>query len=211
MGFCAKCGGVGKLITGEMCDCALKIPDYYGESACFDIPEQYRDLVFTKDLVHDAWGGSYSGFLDKLHTDISTMAINNRNWLICSPPKHSKTIFAYATIKRLFRASVPVCPLNDILELRKTIEEFTGDEDVDAFKVPYLFVRIPAFLNDEVFQLCTVLMDRRTRRALSTIFLYDGSWERLCFFDKYGAFTPFKGDGSYCTFSVNSWKEVNEK
>lgn len=211
MKFCAKCGGTGILVNGEVCECSKTMPDFYSDSACFDIPEQYRDLVFTEELVPDMWSGSYKKFLSKLHTDISTMAVTSRNWLICSPPKHAKTVFAYTTMKRLFRAGIGVCPLNDIMELKKVISEYSVEDDIDLFKVPYLFVRIPVFLTSEVFELCTTLLDRRVRKSLSTIFLFNGSWERLRAADVYCSFTPYKGDGSYCTFSVNSWREVNEK
>lgn len=211
MKFCAKCGGTGILLNGEMCDCAKTVPDFYSDSACFEIPEQYRDVVFTEELVPDNWSGSYRKFLSKLHTDISTMSVTSRNWLICSPPKHAKTIFVYATMRRLFRANIGVYPLNDILEIKNKILEYDVESDEELFKVPYLFIRIPALLNSEVFELCSMLLDRRVRKNLSTVFIFNGSWERICAADKYGAFTPYKGDGSYCTYSVNSWKEVNNK
>lgn len=209
--FCVKCGGTGRLLNGNPCECSMTVPDFYSDSACFEIPEQYRDVVFTEELVPDTWGGSYRKFLSKLHTDISTMAVMSRNWLICSPPKHAKTIFAFASMRRLFRNNIGVHPLNDILELKSKILEYDVSKDEPLFRVPYLFVRIPAVLNNEVFELCTTLLDRRVRQNLSTVFLFNGSWERICACDKFGVFTPYKGDGSYCTYSVSSWREVNEK
>ena len=216
MSYCAKCGGTRVLLNGEPCECAVGVPDIYSDVACFDIPEQYRDISFMAELVPDEWNGSYRNFLNKLHTDISTASVKSRNWLICSPPRHAKTIFAYATMKRLFRKGLDVFPIYDALELRNKITQYdmgnksdTADENLsDLFTAPYVFVKIPPLLNSEVFQLCTMIMDRRVRRGNSTIFLFNGTWERLVAADTFKSFTAYQGDGSYCTFSVNNWREV---
>lgn len=216
MSFCAKCGGTGILLNGAPCECSIGIHDIYSDVACLDIPEQYRNIGFQPELIKDSWNGSYINFLSKLHTSLSTMDEKGHNYLICSPPMHSKTMFAYATISRLFRKGIAVFPIYDVLELRNKISLYDQgrpndkeDEDFSLFfKAPYVFVRIPQLLSNEVFQMCALILDRRVRRGNATIFLFNGSWERLQAADTYENFTAYKGDGSYCTFSVHSWKEV---
>lgn len=218
MSYCVKCGGTGRLLNNEICECQLNIHDMYSDVTCLDVPEQYRGIGFNEGLVTDTWNGSYAKFLQKLHTGISTLEDKGRNYLICSPPSHSKTIFAYSTISRLFRQGVQVFPIYDVLEMRNKISLYDQGRpsDVEAedlglfFTAPYVFVRIPSLLTPEVFQMCAMILDRRVRRGGSTIFLFNGSWERIYAADKFENFTPYKGDGSYCTISVHSWREVKK-
>lgn len=217
MPYCPKCGNTGILINGEMCDCRKTIHDIYSDVTCLEIPEQYRDIAFNEQLVPNLKDGLYAKTLNKLHNEWSTAVAFGKNYLICSPPRHSKTILAYATMKRLFRAGFPVFPVYDILELNKKIKLLdmgkpsdVDDEDLSLIiKAPMLFVKIPPLLDITVFQTGALILDRRVRHNNSTVFLYNGSWESLRRADKFEYFTPYAGDGSYCTFLVSNWKEYS--
>lgn len=215
MQYCPKCGNTGVLINGETCECRKTIHDLYTDVTCLEIPEQYRNIAFNEKLVPSIKDGAYAHFMQKLHDEISTARGFGKNYLICSPVRHSKTILAYATMKRLFRAGYPVFPVYDILELGKKIKllDFGKPSDVEdedlslIIKAPVLFVRVPPLLDTTVFQTGALILDRRVRHGNSTIFLYNGSWDSLKRADKYEHFTPYAGDGSYCTFLVSNWKE----
>lgn len=217
MSYCAKCGGAKVKLNGEPCECSIGIHELYADVTCFDIPEQYRSISFNEELVPDTWGGSYRDCLKQLHTDISTTTLKGKNFVICSPPRRSKTIFAYSTMRRLFKSGIPVFPLYDVLELRNKYnlldmgkKSDVEDEDLTLLNtVPYLFVRIPNVLSNDVFNIASFILDRRVRHGTSTIFLFNGTWERIVAADTYSAFTAYQGDGSYCSFSVKTWKEVN--
>ena len=217
MSYCAKCGGTKVKLNGEPCECSIGIHELYADVTCFVIPEQYRSISFNEELVTDTWNNAYRKYLKQLHTDISTMTMKGKNILICSPPRHSKTIFAYATMRRLFKMGVPVFPLYDVLELRNKFalldmgkKSDVEDEDLSLLNtVPYLFVRIPSMLSPEVFNIASFILDRRVRKGTSTIFLFNGAWERIEAADTFNAFTAYLGDGSYCSFDVKSWREVN--
>lgn len=209
MSYCPKCGNTGIKLDGSKCECQYNIKDVFTDVSCMEIPEQYRGIQFVKDLVPDLQNGAYRAFLDNLHTRLSNCDEKGINYVICSPPKSSKTIFAYATIRRHFRGGLEVYPLNDLYELK--IPLLQAEESSPICKVPYLFVKFPPLLTQEVFQTASLLLDRRVRHSGTTIFLYDGSWESLRFADKYSNFTAFSGDGSYCTVKVSNWKGGERK
>lgn len=204
MPFCPKCGGSGITLDGSRCECSLTIQDVYTEVSCLEIPEQYRSINLVKELIPDIGKGSYRNFLDDLHTRLSSLDERGVNHIICAPPRHSKTIFAYATMRRLFKSGIDVVSLYDLYEMKNML--LTAQENDPLHTVPVLFVKFPPMLNAEVFQTAALLLDRRVRRGNGTIFLYNGTWDNLKRADKFENFTPYAGDGSFCTVAVHSWK-----
>ena len=210
MAYCPKCGNTGVLVSGEKCECQYTINDVYTDVTCLEIPEQYRGIQLVKELIPNLRDGAYQAFLDNLHTRLSNCEEKGINYLICSPPRHSKTIFAYATMRRLFKGGIEVCPILDIYEIKN--ELIMAEEDSRLIKTPYLFVKFPTLLTQETFQTAALLLDRRVRHSCTTIFLYNGSYESFKFADKYSNFTAYAGDGSFCSVNVSSWKggETND-
>lgn len=212
--YCAKCGNTGFLLNGKVCDCRKSITDVYTDVSCFDIPEQYRDVMFNESLVLPMNGsGAYAAKLQSIHELVSALDWKSKNLLLCSPARHSKTIMAYSCIRRLFKGGIPVCPIYDLLELKQMFTSFDrgsgSPDEVNAFiHAPYAFVRIPPTLNADVFNVAALVLDRRTRHGNSTIFLFNGSYEQISKADVFGNFTSYAGDGSYCSFEVSSWKEA---
>lgn len=204
MSFCPKCGGMGITLDGERCECSKTINDVYTDVSCLEIPEQYRSIQLIPDLISDIGHGSYRRFLDDLHTRLSSLDERGVNRIICAPPRHSKTIFAYATMRRLFKHGIDVVPLYDLYELKSLL--LSAPENDPLHTVPVLFVKFPPILNSEVFQTAALLLDRRVRRGNSTIFLFNGTWDSIKRADKFENFTPYAGDGAFCTVSVHSWK-----
>lgn len=211
MSYCSKCGGTGTRIDGSICDCMRSNGTIYADLVGMDIPTQYQGVRFAAELVPCDVDVSYSAALESLHASITTMQLENKNLCICSPPMHSKTIWAYSCIQNLFRQRMPVLPLYDILELRRFMYNYDmgkGNEE-DIYSVKYLFARVPAEVNYHVRTSMATLIDRRVRRGNVTIYLYNGTWNTLTVGDN-GMLTSMLGDGSYSSMRVYSYTRIKE-
>ncbi len=161
-------------------------------------------LTFNHALVSQDLGPAYAPVLDALHREITTLQLHNHNIIICSPPNHSKTVWAYSCIQHLFRQRVPVCPLMDMLEIARMLNECSDTED--WYETQYLFAKIPTEVSQTIRSAVLTLVDRRVRRGHSTFFLYEGSWGMLTYDDKFGTIRSMQGDGSFHTLDVKSFK-----
>ena len=214
--YCPVCGGLGVKLDGSPCGCRMTTELFTMDLVSIDIPEQYQSVRFNKDAVDMSMGAMYADYLFKLWSDITSAKLKNTNILLCSPKATSKTIMAYSAIQELFRNGIPTFPIYDLLEIRRmTIDmdlgrksKYTQDNPEDILTVPYLFVKIPEFSNNEVFGTLTVLLDRRTRRNGCTIFLYDGSLTRLKDLDYRHIIESLAKDGSYGTLDCKDfWRK----
>lgn len=206
--YCPKCGNTGRMLDGTLCDCILTTDTIYADLSGIDIPEQYQGALFSRMLVPADCSDSYPGLLESLHKEITTMQLQHQNICICSPPAHSKTIWAYSCIQNLFRQRLPVLPLYDVMELRRMMLDYDlgRTSESDIYSVKYLFVRIQAEVTHQVRATITTLIDRRVRRGNSTIFLYNGSWANLTYGDETGLLSGLLGDGSYSSIRVYNYK-----
>lgn len=204
------CGNKGVLPDGTPCKCRLETDAIFSQVRGVDVPEQYVGILFNSALVPSDVGPSYAPVLDGLHREITTLQLHNHNIVICSPPNHSKTVWAYSCIQHLFRQRVPVCPILDMLEIARMFNECSDTSD--WYEVPYLFAKIPTEVNQTIRSAILTLVDRRVRRGNSTFFLYEGSWGMLTYDDRFGTLKSMQGDGSFHTLDVKSYrnKEVRD-
>lgn len=220
--YCPVCGGSGTKLDGTPCGCRMTHELFTSELSMLDIPEQYQGIRFNRDAVDITMGTGYADYLYQLFGDVVSMKLKNKNILICSPKATSKTVMAYAAIQELFRRSIPTFPVYDLLEIRRmTVDmdlgrksKYTQENPEDMLTVPYLFVKIPEFANNDIFGTLSILLDRRTRRNGCTIVLYDGSLKRLKDLDYRHIIESLDKDGSYGTLSCKSfWRkgETNEQ
>ena len=216
--YCVKCGGTHRNpLTGMPCDCVWDADTFFSGVSCVSIPEQYQGIVFNKALVPTDVGDKYADALSDLYTNIVTMRWQSHNLLLCSPHQHSKTILAYSSIERLFRASVPTFPVYDIMELRNIITavdcgrepSYKVDNVENLVEAPYVFVKLPMYPTWECFDTMNTLLSRRVRRGNSTIFLYSGTWGQLIYGDRSGMLQQVRGDGSYSTIEVKSFELIS--
>ena len=211
--WCEKCSNTGLDINNNPCSCRFNVQSFYDSVSCLDIPEQYRGIRFNKSLVAKDMPESYAEFLDKVHTDISTNRWSNHNLCICSPTAKSKTILAYSCMESLFRYGHTTFPVFDVLELKRIMLDldlcrksiYVVENPENMFLAPILFIKVPRVVTWEIYDTMVTLLDRRTRRGNSTIFIYDGSWEQLVKMDKQCVLTGLLGDGSYNTIEVKTW------
>lgn len=213
MSYCPKCMNTGIDINNNPCTCRINAKSFYESVSCMDIPAQYRGMQFNAALVPKDVPDSYANYLKNIHDSVVTGQVLDKNILICSPINHSKSILAYSCIEVLFRNSIPIFPLYDVLELKRMLMDFDlgkkqtyniTDPDV-IMTCPLLFVKIPRITSWEVYDAITLILDRRVRRSNSTVFIYDGYWNQLIYNDKQNLLTGLMGDGHYNTIEVKSW------
>lgn len=214
MSWCPKCSNTGiNIVTGEICDCKFNVQSFYDSVSCMDIPEQYRGILFNKALVPKDVHESYATYLQSMYDSIITMKWKFHNVCLCSPIAHSKTILAYSCIEVLFRHGIDTFPVFDILEIKRILLDmdlcrkqlYEVAEPEKLITAPILFVKVPRVITWEVYDTMVLVLDRRTRRGNSTIFMYDGYWEQLVKLDGQGIVTGLMGDGSYNTLDIKSW------
>ena len=216
--YCPKCGGSGILLDGTPCSCNVNDITLFQDITMLDLPEQYQGVRFNSGLIKDM-PEYYKQYMRDLHNDIVNMSLKHTNILICSPAFTSKKVLAYSAMQTLFSNGVPVFPSYDLLELRKiTVDNdlnkkqtYTVDEPEKVLTVPYLFVEVPSFTANEVFQMISTLVSRRTRRNNSTIFLYDGSLDTLKKVDYWHIIDNMSGDGSYGSLVCKNFFRKGEK
>lgn len=217
--YCPKCGGYGRRPDGTICDCVNAKHAYFDAISCLDIPQQYVGKQFSSKLVPRDCGDAYVGYLQKLYNEIVSMKVQNYNCLICSPIAHSKTVMAYSAMEVLFKHNIPTFPVCSVMEAKRvlhdidvcakeTIEGFSNPENI--IRAPYIFLKIPIMLTWEVYPTIADIIDRRVRRNLSTIILFDGYWDDLVKFDRNGILTALKGDGYFNTIDIHNFYRVTE-
>lgn len=202
------CGGKGVLPDGAPCQCSTPNDVIFNDINGVEVPPQYVGLRFSSALVAPDLNPAYAAKLDALHKDITTRVLRNHNICICSPANHSKTIWAYSCIQNLFRQRTPVCPLIDVLELVRMMNEFRDTDD--WYDVPYLFLKIPTEVTQQIRSGISTIIDRRVRRGNSTVFLYNGSWGMLTYDDRFGTIKNLQGDGTFHTVEVISFKRQGD-
>lgn len=213
--YCPKCGNTGILpITGEPCDCIYATRVWDNAISCLDVPKQYLGKKFSMKLVPGDCGESYPLYLQKLYNDITTMKLHNYNCLICSPIAHAKTVLAYSIMETLFRNNIPTFPVCTVMEIHHILHvlDTCSDEEIDnvanpknVTKAPYIFIKIPMMLSWEVYPTILDILDRRVRRGLCTIFIYDGYWDDLIKIDKRNILLSLRGDGYFSTIDVHNF------
>lgn len=212
MDYCPKCGNTGITIEGDPCTCKLPTDSIYGDLVGIDIPPQYQGLRFAPQLVPIDCGSTYAHKLEELHQGITTLQLQHQNICMCSPAAHAKTVWAYSCIQNLFRQKVPIVALYDVMEIRRVMFNFDVGRcaSPDFYDVPYLFARIPAEVTHQVRTTVATLVDRRVRRGMSTIFLFNGSWRTLTYGDDSGILKGMQGDGSFASLKVYNYQRTGE-
>lgn len=216
--YCPKCGGTGITPFGEVCTCPNAHHAFGVGVSCLDVPKQYAGRHFNSKLVPSDCGPTYGSYLQKFHDNIIAMKYVNYNCLICSPIAHSKTVLAYSVLESLFRKNIPTFPVCTILELRRILRDMdagvTGDYGFSTpvsnlMSAPYIFVKIPMILSWEVYPTMVDILDRRVRRNLSTIFIFDGYIDDLEKFDKSNILRSIKGNGTFHTIDVHNFYKIS--
>lgn len=218
MKYCPLCGNTGRDVHGNICSCSFNEEQFSGTVTCLDIPEQYQGRQFSKFLVSSAMPESYANYLQLLYADITGLRLKSHNIFLASPTGTSKTTLAYCCIESLFRKNLPTFPLFDILELKRIMLDidllrkpfYDVDNPEALYSAPYIFIKIPRVLSFEIYDAMALILERRSRRGLSTIFLHNGTWETAMALDRYGVITNLKGDGLGNSLEDKTWFPIKK-
>ena len=211
--YCILCGNSGWDVHGDRCTCTFDMDAFASEVSCVDIPEQYQGRLFDKNLVTPSMPSSYANYLQSLFVDITSLRMKAHSIFLASPTGTSKTTLAYCCIEQLFRRRIPTFPLYDILELKRILLDidlcrkpfYNVENPENLYEAPYLFIKVPRVLTFEIYDVMSLLLDRRSRRGNSTIFLYNGTWESAMTLDRQGIITNLKGDGLGNSLEDQTW------
>ena len=218
MKYCPMCGGSGVDIDGNVCSCRVNVKSFYDMVSCLTVPEQYRGIQFNSVMVPRDVHESYARKLQNIYDEVATGKWLNHNVVIASPINHSKTILAYSCMELLFRQGSTVFPLMDLLEIKRVLLDMDYGRaqlhDVEnpeyIYTTPILFTKIPKIFDYSVVDIFATLLDRRVRRGLSTIFLYDGYWAYLTNCDNTGTLAGLMGEGNYNTVEIISYSATTQ-
>lgn len=223
---CIICGGTKYLIpSGEPCPKCNKNgnADVSFDDSCNIVPMDYRGVKFSKEMLPNDLGEAYKNDLNKIYNSIVKNSRMLRNYFIGSPISHGKKVLCYSAIQHLFFKGDIVFPIVDLGELRRIMTdldygkipelcESLGVNAEDIYKCKYMFIKIPDSVGFSDIDTLLKILDRRTRRSLSTIFIYNNSWDILMLSDKYDRLASLKLDGTMGTLAVKSyWKEKEGK
>lgn len=211
--YCPKCGNTGLDIDGNVCTCRFNESLFFDTVICTDVPEQYQGINFNKFLLPNDVPANIADFMQSIYDGVRGMSWKMHNVLLATPTATGKSILAYSCLELLCRAKQRTFPVMDVLELKRIVTDMDLGKkqvyDIDnperIFSVELLFAKIPRVRTLEVYDFVPLLLDRRVRRGLSTIFLYDGSWADLINRDYFGAISNLQGDGRFNTLDVQTW------
>lgn len=221
MSYCIYCGNEGILPkSGDPCPhckSSVKVENEV-DLTCLEIPVAYRGATFNSELLPTGFDIRYGVYLNKLFGEITMLRPMSVNIFISSPAQSGKTVFAYSCMETLFRKKAEVFPLFDVSELECIIRDTDKgrksiylNEDIkitSLYESPFLFVRVPDKLEYSTPETIALIVDRRVRRGVSTIFLSNRGWTDLVSADKTGLLKGMAGDGSFKSIlNKTFWKE----
>lgn len=216
---CIQCGGTKYLIkSGEPCPKCNKNgnADVSFDDSCTIVPQDYRGIKFSKDMLPKDLGDVYPNDMNKVYNSIVKNSRLQRNYFIGSPISHGKKVLCYSAIQHLYSKGELVFPIVDLGELKRIMTdidfgkmpelcESLGVNPEDIYKCKYMFIKIPDSVSFSDIDTMLKILDRRARRSMSTIFIYNNPWEILMLSDKYERLSSLKLDGTMGTLAVKSY------
>ena len=202
---CVRCGNSGIRNDKSICDCE------YGKMRkpkikIVGIPSQYQNLVFDKDFLNPALPRKYGEFMESLYDEIlENILFYQKNHLICMKPNSGKNIWTYSLITAISERGFSVPQLRDIYEVQEILQSGNAEEIQLYTTSRCCFIKIPRYLQPWMFDVMSIVTERRVRNNGFTIYLYSGSYEELQESDKYGRLKYMVGSGAYNTMLVKSF------
>lgn len=204
---CLMCDGTG--FTSKMLPCpkcsgnAVKIMSINPW-----VPMQYQGVRYSVSalpLHMTNWGVEMTQIRDDIVARTDT-----KNYLICSPYRTGKTIWAYDLLDQLASRGYQVQPIVDIMDLRRMMMSYKEEDVVQMSKyisIPVLVIRIPPMVNSSVVHTIQTIMYRRVASNGQTIFLFPGDYYTLM--DECGnkdLMSSILGDGSLSSIKLKNYR-----
>jgi hypothetical protein len=182
------------------------------------IPSKYHGVFWSKDILEREYSSKLSkyndtGFddqlfigyvaqLDKINTIYSENRLPHKSAIIIAPAGYSKITFAYSCMQRALNAGYSVAPLLDTSEVKRAL--ILSSENVrykingylsyeDYIMSDVMFVTVTKlYTYGEAYQVIQELIDRRSRKGLSTFILSRFSLNELSQTDRSHSFEAIK-------------------
>lgn len=204
--FCIKCGGTGRLVSGEPCpDCASEqvkmVPIVQG------VPAQYQGVSFDKSFLPEKEQKEYGTFMEELlQTIINDLAFYQKNMIICSRPNSGKTVWAYNLYSLVTSKGYDMPPLKDVAEVRAILSSYDDKDMAQLFSsARCAVIKIPRDVQPWMFDTVASIIERRVRSDGFTIFLFGGTEQDLKAVDRFEKLKYLRGSGAYNTVYVKSF------
>lgn len=216
---CPECGHEPLNKTLDL-DKVKNVSEFVKKIDNTEIPAKYHGIFWSREVLErdnqDKLSQGANGASDKLFTWycdqlqlINDVFANNRiphkSAIIIAPAGYSKITFAYSCMQRALNAGFTVAPLLDTCEVKRAlilacenpryqINKYLSYEDYIYADVMFITVT-KLYVKNEAYQVIEEILDRRSRKGLSTFILSRASLEDMSARDVKGDFKAIKRDG----------------
>lgn len=225
-GYCFTCGGKG-FIDKVCPSCGREPKKLYinlDESNTdtfvekideFGVPGKYRGVFWNSDVLRKSFKNlendrlfqHYVDQLDKLNRVFADGVLSSKSAIIIAPAGYSKMTFAYSCMQRALDAGLTVAPFLDTSELKRLLVLSSENPNYKLFgKISYddyimsdvCFVTVSKLpVHEWAYNVIQELLDRRTRKGLSTFITSRYSLEEISRRDKSNQFGVLKTANSH--------------
>ena len=178
------------------------------------IPSKYHGVFWKKEALelanssklskynetgyYDRLFQRYTAQLDKINAIYAEGRIPHKSAIIIAPAGYSKVTFAYSCMQRALQAGFTVAPLLDTCEVKRAL--ILACENVrykingvlsyeDYIMSDVMFVTVTKlYTHTEAYQIIEELLDRRSRKGLSTFIISRFSLNEMANSDRTGSF-----------------------
>lgn len=207
-GFCFKCGGKGftDKVCSSCGKEPIKLYIDLNESNTdafvekideFGVPGKYRGVFWNAEILkksfrsleNDRMFQRYVDQLDKINRVFAEGVLSSKSAIIIAPAGYSKMTFAYSCMQRALDAGLSVAPFLDTCELKRLLVLSSENPNYKLFgKVSYddyvmadvCFVTVSKLpVHEWAYNVIQELLDRRTRKGLSTFVISRFSLEEI--------------------------------
>lgn len=205
------------------------VQEFVTKIDAFGVPDNYRGVCWNKDalmkykseLQNDFAFKRFVDQLEKIHGIFSNGDISPKSAIIIAPADFSKMTFAFSCMQHALDHNLSVAPLLDTIELKRLLVLAAENPKYKLFrKVTYddyimsdvCFVTVTKLQQHEyAYEIIQEIMDRRTRKGLSTFVLsrYDlQEISRRDYANQFEAITSTTSQDTYKYPAVITYKNL---
>lgn len=218
--ICPECGREPTLKSMNI-DKMDNVQDFVKKINDTMIPSKYHGVFWSRELLetdHSAKLAQYNGIgftdelfvryvnqLDKINAIFADNLLPHKSAIIIAPAGYSKVIFAYSCMQRALNAGFTVAPLLDTIEVKRAL--ILASENVrykingylsydDYIMCDVMFVTVTKmYTHTEAYQVIEELIDRRSRKGLSTFIISRFGLDEMSKSDRSRSFEAIKKQG----------------
>ena len=185
---CPSCGRAPVKLSMNL-DKREDVDGFVKEITLVGIPQQYQGVIWSPDILKDmkpekekdyAFKRFVTG-LEKVNNIFANGMIPSKSAIIIAPAGYSKMTFAYSCMQRAVDNGFTIAPILDSVEIKrfltlagdnpqyKLFKSLSYDDYIMADVLFMTVTKLPA--REWAFQAIQELIDRRSRRGLSTFVL----------------------------------------